>query len=463
MKILTWMREDLPFKRAVNYLDSFVNYERRVRFSSRQAWKLKRMRALLEELRLDLSSLNFIHVAGTKGKGSVAVFIAYILAQAGRRVGLYTSPHFLDFRERIRIITFQRRGSKSVLKNFLISRKDVVESVESLKPHLERLANKKGLGRLSFFEVYTALAFKYFLKKKLDFVVLECGLGGRLDATNIVFPLLAVITPIDYDHQRQLGRTLKEIASQKAGIIKKNVPVVTAFQRKEALEVLKKKARRFNSEIFIEGEDFYFSSPVLKNSLSFFDFHSRFGCFKRLELKLKGLHQIANASLAIFSTLVLRKKGYCFVEYPTIFQAVKRVNIEGRLEVVSEVPLIILDTAHNPLAIKRLDEAIKTYWPEYKVILIFGAVKDKDVRRMLKNIDFYEIILTKINNPRALKPEEIRKKTGLNKSYQVESVWEAWKLARILSSRDKDKYLILITGSFFLVAEVKALLKRKDG
>ena len=213
----------MTYPQAIKYLESFVNYEKFIDYPYKRSLKLERIKDFLFLIGNPQDKLRCIHVAGTKGKGSTCAFIAYILRQAGFRVGLYTSPHLSDFRERIRILEYQRIGkSKRVLDVFegLIGKRDLAGLVKKLKPAIDRYNKSSKYGPLSFFEVYTALAFVYFKEQKTDFAVLETGLGGRLDATNTVNALVSVITPISYEHTQKLGKTLREIAREKAGIIK---------------------------------------------------------------------------------------------------------------------------------------------------------------------------------------------------------------------------------------------------
>ena len=446
------------FTDAATYLDSFINYERKVDYPYVKTLKLARVECLLKTLDIDYKKLKAVHIAGTKGKGSTATFCAYLLSSAGYKVGLYTSPHFLDFRERIRILEETRNQStKTRINNYLISKDDVVSILREMQPYLEKLRFTEKLGYLSFFEVYTALAFKYFLKRNLDFVVLETGLGGRLDATNVVNPLVSIITHIGYDHTDKLGNTLPEIAGEKAGIIKANTDVVSAAQRQSVLRVFKERSRKLGSKLFVFGRDFKIVRNNLSADSSDFDFSFGKNKLKELTVSLKGRCQLENASLAIASLFLLKEKG--IVNGNIKFkEAIKNSFIEGRFEVLKSNPLIVCDIAHNPSSFIALRDNLRIYYPWKKIILIFAVSEDKDMCSMLKKIKFEQIILTRFNNSRACDPTEIQKRCKIKKAFISKDINSAVKKAK--SFYDKDS-LILISGSVFLVGEAKELLQRR--
>jgi len=436
------------FRKAREYLDSFINYENRNDYHYRGSFKLKRVRRLMDILGISYKSLKVIHVAGTKGKGSTATFVSYMLAASGFKTGLYTSPHFVDFRERTKIVIPHGRN----VREDIISKEDVVRIINDFRPYLERMRFNPELGRLTFFEIYTALSLKFFLEKKVDYAVLEVGLGGRLDATNIVHPAVSIITHIGYDHTQKLGEKLGEIAREKAGIIKRNVPVVISSQRKSALSVIQRKARLKKAESFLLGRDFYFYNVRLALKTTF-DF--RFKDFKlRARIPLRGMRQVENASLAIAAVHLLDKKyAVKGIDYK---KGLKETYLEGRFETALKEPLIILDIAHNVSSFRALNQSIKDYFPKKKIILIFGASKDKNVKQMLSVIDYDRIIITSFGNPRALDPHRI--KEFCNKTAVLEpSVEKALKKA--LSYYNKG-CLILVSGSFFLAAEAKEAIKK---
>jgi len=437
------------FRKAREYLDSFINYENRNDYHYRRSFKLKRVRHLMNVFGISYKNLKAIHIAGTKGKGSTATFVSYMLASSGFKVGLYTSPHFVDFRERVKIVNCCGRD---IIEEHIISKKDVIRIVDDFKFHLGRARFGLELGRLTFFEIYTALAFRFFLEKKVDYAVLEVGLGGRLDATNIVHPVMSIITHIGYDHTQKLGKSLKDIAREKAGIIKRNTPVVISNQRKSALSVIQKRARLVNAESFVLGRDFHFDNVRLALKTTF-DFW--FNDFKLHALiSLKGMCQVENASLAIAVVRILEEK--CSLKRIDYKKGLKETYLEGRFEVTSRNPLIVLDIAHNVSSFRALNHNIKDYFPKKEVILIFGVSKDKDARKMLSVIDYDRIIITSFGNPRALAPHKI--KGFCNKTAVIEpSIEKA--LKKVLSYYNKG-CLILVSGSFFLVSEAKGAIKK---
>lgn len=439
------------FLDATTYLNSFINYEKKVNFSYDKTLKLDRVRCLLENLKINYKKLKSIHIAGTKGKGSTATFCAYLLASGGYRIGLYTSPHFFDFRERIRVL----EGGKLDTKSYLIPKDEVAQLLKEMQPELEKLRFTKKLGKLSFFEVYTALAFKYFLKENLDFVVLETGLGGRLDATNVVSPLVSVITHIGYDHTDKLGKTLSKIAAEKSGIIKTGRDVVSARQEPPVLGVLKERSRKLKSRLFIFDRDFKVTEENLYNDNSSFDFSFGNNQLKKLKIFLRGKCQLENVSLALASIFLLKEKGI-FDGNIKFKDALSNSYIEGRFEVLKNNPLTVCDVAHNPSSFLALRDNLKIYYPSKKIIFIFAASEDKDIRNMLKNINFKHIILTRFNNPRAREPLEIQKICKLKKALIANDINSAILKAKNLYDSNS---LILIAGSLFLVSEAKQILQ----
>ena len=408
---------------------------------------MRRVRHLFQVLKIPYQELNVVHIAGTKGKGSVATFLAYLLAFSRYKIGLYTSPHFYNFRERIKVL----EKINSQVKETLISKREVVTIIEKFKPYLESLRYSPQWGKLTFFEIYTALALYFFCQQNLDFTILEVGLGGRLDATNVVTPLVSVITHIGYDHTQKLGKRLKDIAYEKAGIIKEGIPVVSSWQRPAVLEVIKNRAKALNAPLYILGRDFNFSRVRVKSNYTLFDFWFNKTKIPNLKIALKGLHQVENASLALATLLLLLEK----VKYPTIKEALSTTFLEGRFEIVKTQPLIILDIAHNPSSFTALASTLEKYFPTRKIILIFAVSKDKDIKKMLNKIKFKKIILTSFSNPRSLHPDKIARVAGLKEPIVTGEPREALKVALRLYNRDS---LILVSGSLFLVAEVKKLL-----
>ncbi len=356
-----------------------------------------------------------IHVAGTNGKGSTSHMLASILQEAGYKVGLYTSPHLKDFRERIRI------NGKVVSKQFVIG-------------FIKRNKSFFEANNLSFFEMTVGMAFDYFAKQKVDIAVVEVGLGGRLDSTNIITPELSVITNIGFDHVQFLGDTLEKIAAEKAGIIKDNIPVVIGETQPETQPVFKEKAKLTNSDI-------YFADQLVENVL---------------EIDLKGAYQKHNIKSVIQSVKVLRKSGYQISDKALkkgLLKVIQNTGLQGRWQILGERPKIICDTAHNKegLSFVLQQLQLETYG---KLHIVFGVVKDKDIDSILslfpKNASYY---FCKPNVPRGLDTDVLQSVFNENglKGKAYKSVEEAMTMA-IAEANTED--LIYVGGSTFVVAEI---------
>ncbi len=418
---------------AIKYLESFINYEKISAYPYKESLKLERISNFLDLIGRPQDDLQCVHVAGTKGKGSTSAFIAYILRESGFKVGLYTSPHLVDFRERIRILA-QGRGLKSRDFEGMISRGDLVKTLESISPAIEKFNKTSEYGPLTFFEVYTALAFKYFKNKKTDFVVLETGLGGRLDATNVVSALVSVTTPISYEHTQKLGKALKAIAGEKVGIIKDHRPkaiLVSAPQEKEVQVVIRNRCKKVKAKLY-----------EIKNPLNF-------------RIKLIGKHQLINATVAAQAVKALSEYGIKISD-SIIKRGLYNTIWPGRCEVIARNPVVVLDGAQNVASARVIKEAVKENFKYNKLILILGISDDKDIVGMCNEL--YElvdiIITTQANNPRAAKSETI---AGYFKGKEI-IITKTIKEARNMAYKLADKKdLILVTGSLFVVGEFRKL------
>ena len=458
------------YKQVKDYLDSFLDYEKISYFPYQHSFKLERMPVLLKHLRIPYQDLRAIHIAGTKGKGSTAHFLTFLLAGSGFKVGLFTSPHLFDFRERIQIV----KKVKSKAQGSLISKKDLFKIVEEFRIGLKNLKLPKKLGQVTFFELITAVAFKYFLQKDVDFVILESGLGGRLDSTNVIKPLVSIITHIGYDHIDKLGKKLTEIANEKAGIIKRNTPVISSPQRPSSLKVIKDKCKSRSARLFILGRDFKAQNIRFSKKHTLFNF--RFNGFtplevsgskdkrtklltgltlKDLKIHLLGEHQVENASLALAALSLLEREGVVKrrIDYKGGLEA---AYLPGRFEVVNKSPLTIVDVAHNASSFSVLGRSLRRYFPGKKIILIFACSQDKDPKKMLKEIDYSYLILTGFNNPRSQDPLELKRIVGPGRVCLAKDIGEAWEKA---GRKYKDKWVIVISGSLFLVSEAKKHLQ----
>lgn len=440
------------YKQANSYLNSFLNYEKKSFFPYKRSLNLERMYLLLKQLRVPYQRLKVIHIAGTKGKGSTAHFCAYLLAASGLKAGVFTSPHFFDFRERIKIVKKKQTGE--IVEN-LISKADLVKIVEGLKRKTIELKLPENLGQVTFFEFFTALGFKYFLQKKVDFVILESGLGGRLDSTNVINPLVCIITHIGYDHMDKLGKKLSEITSEKAGIIKEGVPLICSSQRPESLRVIKNKCKSKDAMALFLNRDFKIKNLRVKRKYINFDFDSDNFSVKALEISLKGKCQAENASLAVAAVSLLEKRGIISkkINYKS---GLKHCFLPGRFEIINKVPLTIVDIAHNVSSFSVLKESLKIYFPNKEIILIFSCSRDKDAGRMLKAIDYSWLILTSFNNPRSFSVLELKRIINEKSAYLADNVKEALRLAKDIYRKD---CLIVVSGSIFLVSEAKRILQ----
>jgi dihydrofolate synthase/folylpolyglutamate synthase len=430
------MDTEKAYNLALDYLYSFVDYSLKHASELAKAdFNLERMFALMESLGNPQEKYPIIHVAGTKGKGSTAAMAASALKVAGYKVGLYTSPHLEDYVERIR------------LDDEPISHEMMVELVEEVKPAVAKIP------KLTTFEITTALGFMTFARSKVDAAVIEVGLGGRLDATNVVMPRVSVITSLSMDHMAVLGDTLAKIAAEKAGIIKDGVPVVSAPQQEDALEVITQTAGEKNAALVLVGRDVEYE--LLDSNLD--------GQNVRLKDKqqdstleffipLLGYHQLINAATA-YSAL---KASGLKISNEDIQIGFSRVKWRARFEVAQREPPVIFDSAHNDDSFNRLREALDDYFPGKKVYLIFGASEDKNIPGMFHALKplIRRVIATRANHPRALDVEKITTlaaEAGLE-SDAVTPVAAALNHALELAAIDGS--IVLSAGSMFVTAEV---------
>jgi dihydrofolate synthase/folylpolyglutamate synthase len=434
----------LTYDQAIEYLESFINYEKIAAPYDQREWKLERMDHLLNSVGNPHHALRAVHIAGTKGKGSTAAMVASILNEAGFKTGLYTSPHLVSFRERIRI------------NGEMISEDQVCRLVTQLKPHIDELKEHEDhLGYISFFDVYTTLAFFLFAVEKVDFAVLEVGLGGKLDATNVVQPLVSVITQISYDHMISLGDTIEAIATEKAGIIKHNGYVITSPQVPEALEVIRNKCAEKKARLFEVGRDTRFEKSENRSS---FSISGIFDKYDSLRVPLLGDHQLINATTAVGAIELLRFHGFT-VSAERIRTGLERVKWPARVEVIARDPIVILDTAHNAASAKVLRDAIESNFSYEKLIFVIGTLLHKDIKGMGRHLCSIadEIILTKVDSPRAISPEDMKAElAGICEDVIVtQDIASAFEKARSIA---KPRDLICITGSVYLAGEVTQML-----
>lgn len=397
-------------------------------------------------------NLNIIHIGGTNGKGSTAAMISSILQANGFKTGLYTSPHLVDFTERMKI------NSQN------ISQEKVCELLEKINPYIEEVSNTAGYNHPTFFEVITAMAFLYFYEEKVDFLVLEAGLGGRLDATNVCQPLISVITRIDYDHMDKLGNSLKEIAREKSGIIKTGEIVISSSQYDEAYNEIKKIADERNSPLFSIGKEINYQVKKTDIKGSIFDLKGIYNEYKDMYVSLIGKHQVDNAATAIAAIEALRIKGLN-ISTKAIREGLEKLRWEGRLEIIQYDPLLVLDGAHNPNGIKIVRQTLEELFSYNRLILVLAIFSDKDYKKMIQIISPIAdlIITTKAKNPRATPPQVIAKEAeqykNKNKIIVTENVPQAIDCAL---SNSKKNDLICITGSLYTVGEAKRYFINKN-
>jgi dihydrofolate synthase/folylpolyglutamate synthase len=458
----------MTYEEALAYLETFINYEAKTDYHYKAAFKLERMKKFLSNLGDPHHELKTIHVAGTKGKGSTACFIAHILKKEGFRVGLYTSPHLKDFRERIRILDPDNTTEERSAFSGMILKNDFVSFLDRLRPEIDFFRHSfQNFGALTFFEILTAIAFKFFQEKKTDFVVLETGLGGRFDATNAADSYVSVITPISYDHEHILGNTLAEIAFEKGGILKKSNKktkngasvCVTSLQPKEALEVLRRRAQSEGSVLFEMDRDFYskkLSGDLFSQNFFYQGLNDTSHFFAT---RMLGAHQLVNASLAVAACEALSLHGIN-IRSDAMEKGLLNAFWPGRLEVIRTKPFIILDGAHNKDSAIRLSHFLEKEFKRLRKWLIFGVSEDKDIKGIAEQLEplVDKVILTRADNPRAADPQRVLKPYFKNKTLAVtETVEEA---VNILNKEIACEDVAVITGSLFVVGQARELWQK---
>ena len=469
---------------ALDFLLHRINYERTTNIPySSSAFKLDRMRRLLSLLGDPHLAVPAVHIAGTKGKGSTAAMIAAVLQAAGYRTGLYTSPHLARIEERIAI------------DGLMCSESEFVALTAELQAAIEKLtaeaAATDAAADPTFFEITTAMAFLHFARSQVDLAVLEVGLGGRLDSTNVCLPEVCVITSISYDHTRQLGNTLTAIAAEKAGIIKPGIPVVSGVVDPEPREVIAGHAAECGAPLIQRGVDFGervsqgtefgvqgsggrggWSESEASPAETFDFWEKAYGeehSLPGIRLAMLGAHQAANAATALAAINVLKTRGWSISE-DAIRTGLSQARRPGRIEQVASAPAVIFDVAHNLASVAALLPVLRERFTAQRRILIFASSKDKDYEGMLRLLvpAFDVVFVTKyIENPRAAEVESLvsiaqqlrngsssappRQKPILHATARPA---DAWSLARRLASPGD---LLCVTGSFFLVAELRPL------
>lgn len=400
----------------------------------------------LENIKIVLSlignpekKIKTVHIVGTNGKGSTAVFLSNILISSGYKVGLYTSPHLVKFNERIKI------------NNRKISDKDIERIAFTIKNNIDKSVYKDR--PYTFFEITTALAFQYFYEKGVDIAIIEAGLGGRLDATNVLSPLLTIITNVGLEHKEFLGDTLEKIAFEKGSVIKQGVPVITAVDHLGALQVISSIAKEKNARLYILGKDFNYE----RKNLFEFDYKGLKSEYKNLRLqKLIGLNQFKNASLSIAGIEILIDNNFK-IPVNSIKDGISKAKWEGRFEIIKKRPLFIIDGAHNPHGIQSLIENINSFFPSKKFIFILNVLKDKDINEMIDSIKPYSLLicLCPNKNERSYSAEELRKRFLNMEGFLIFD-----EIPSAINYVFSKNLPVIFTGSLYGIGEAKEYLAR---
>ncbi len=433
---------------ALRYLFAQTDYEQmlRVRYN-RDTFSLARMKSLLKRLSDPHKKLRSVHIAGTKGKGSTATMLSSMLRACGHKVGLYTSPHLMDIRERIRI------------NDEVITQAALTRHINKVAVQIERMGDDKP----TFFEIFTAIAFLHFADESVDVVILETGLGGRLDSTNVIKPMVVGFTSISIDHTHQLGNTVEAIAGEKAGILKRGVTAISVPQTPAAKNVLKKAAKQLDTPLLFTGENIDFSyrfessremGPQTRICLT-----TPRSKFEHLPVPLMGEHQAVNCGLALALLDQLKSQGIEIDDGDAI-EGLSQVYLPGRMELIKDNPRILVDGAHNAASMEALMRAVGQYIPYDSMVVIFGCAADKDISGMLDKLmrGADKVIFTASDNPRSADPAELAEQyeASSGRTAQVaENLTDAIHIANNAVSRED---IICITGSFYLVGEAKKLL-----
>jgi dihydrofolate synthase/folylpolyglutamate synthase len=449
------VRAQKPFRtyeKAIKYLFGRTDYEKETRLSYNvTTFNLKRMEKLLSLVGSPHQKVATAHIAGTKGKGSTAAMLAKMLEANGYTVGLYTSPHVVSLHERI------------IVNSQMIGRSEMLSLLNRVYAPVEKMAKTDCP---TFFEIMTALAFMHFVDKKADIAVVETGLGGRLDSTNVIKPKVVGITSLSIDHQRQLGSTIDSIAKEKAGIFKRGVPVVTVEQDPAAMRVLRSKAVSVKAPLSVTGGDIDFSyrfetsrehGPHTRVCLT-----TPTSRFEHLRVPLYGRHQAINCGLALAMLDKLKSSGFS-IDNDKATDGLNRVSLVGRMEMICSDPRIMIDAAHNAASVEALMHAIGQNVPYDSMVVIFGCNSDKDCEGMLRRLQYGadKVIFTRSNSGKAISPSDLAEMYSeiCGKMCQTAiTLSEALRLAKSAVSKGD---LICITGSFYLIGQAKALFQRR--
>jgi dihydrofolate synthase/folylpolyglutamate synthase len=438
----------MDYEQALDYISGYTDYEKVPLPHALGSYDLRRVEELLDRLGNPHLKGRSVHIAGTNGKGSTAAMIASVLTSSGCTTGLYTSPHLSTIRERFRV------------DGHLISQADFASITTRLKPEVEVVNLKASYGELTTFELLTALAFIYFEMKGVDPQVLEVGMGGKFDATNVVRPEVCVITSISLDHTEVLGESLATIAAEKAGIIKPGSMVVLAPQPDEVVTVIRGICRRQQAGLVMVGRDITWKSLGFDGRQQLLEVMGRRDSY-RIHMPLLGDYQMENAASAVAALEVLKEKGFA-ISRDNIVKGLAQVSWPGRFQVLRQRPWLVVDGAHNPDAARKLRLSLNQYFEFSRSILVMGASGDKNVSSLVSELAplFDEVIVTRSGHPRAM--ETVRLKTIFQEqgveAQVAETVPKALSLAM---SRAEAQDLVCVSGSLFVVAEAIRWVNRR--
>ena len=437
----------MDYQQAVDYIFSYTDYEKEPMPHDPAFYDLRRVEELLFRLGNPHLGAKTVHIAGTNGKGSIAAMIASVLSASGYATGLYTSPHLHIWRERLRV------------NGELISEEEFVALIERLKPEVEAVNREATYGELTTFELLTALAFAYFKLKGAEFQVLEVGMGGKFDATNVIIPEVCIITSISFDHTDVLGNSLAEIAAEKAGIIKPGSTVVMSPQPDEVCRVIEETCINCGAELVKVGSDVAWRRLGFDANRQLLQVEGKLGSYE-LSIPLLGDHQLVNAATAVAALEVLAGKGFN-ISLSSIIDGLAQVRWPGRLQILSRHPLLIVDGAHNPDGARKLKQSLEQNFDFDRAILVIGASSDKDIVGVVSELAplFDKVIITCSRHPRAMATPPIVaefRRCGVE-AQAVEAVSEALSLALALAG---DSDLICVAGSLFVVGEAIEEVKR---
>lgn len=422
---------EMTYEQAITFLDSRIG----------AGWKLglDSIRRFLAEIGDPHQKIKCVHIAGTNGKGSTSAMLESIFRSAGYRTGLYTSPHLLDVRERIQV------------NREPVSPDDFARLMARLAPYVEKYG-------ATYFETVTALAFLYFAESNLDLLFLEVGLGGRLDATNVVVPLLSIITNIDYDHLKHLGDTIEKIAGEKAGIIKAGVPCLIGALPEEAGNVVASVCKKKEAKLFRASDMYTLSLKREEPGKTFFHSTGR-RLAGEMALGMNGIHQLSNAGVALAASDLLSRMGYP-LERKYVRSGLANVQWPGRFQIINRRPVVVIDVAHNPASFKALIHSLKRFFAGKEFYFILGLMQDKDVGQIVSQIAKVAAAVQPVapDSNRALSAHDLHSKFRRYdvKLYQARSV--AAGVANVLQNCSENA-VVCITGSHYVVGDALQAIK----